>query len=121
MTIAPKAAAVLAVIAGLAVGAGFQAAAAGKGTLHKPESSTSRTVNFADLDLSDPADAAELHQRITRAARIACRHQNEVRSVLAYLLYKKCIALAVEDAVAKVNDANLSNVHRAETQSVARK
>jgi UrcA family protein len=68
----------------------------------------SKTVRFADLDISKVAGVETLYSRIRAAARSVC--QGEVRE-----FYAECRAKAVDDAVAGVGNTLLAAVHRAAT------
>jgi UrcA family protein len=68
----------------------------------------SRTVRFADLDLSKKAGAETLYQRIRAAARSVCYGQSPQFSA-------ECRATAVSEAVAGVGNSLLAAAHRAAT------
>ncbi len=68
----------------------------------------SKTVRFADLDVSKVAGVETLYSRILAAARSVC--QGEVRE-----FYAECRAKAVDEAVAGVGNTLLAAVHRAAT------
>lgn len=68
----------------------------------------SRTVHFADLDLSKRAGAETLYDRIRAAARSVC--SGEIQ-----MFYADCRAKAVDEAVAGVGNTLLAAVHRAAT------
>jgi UrcA family protein len=70
----------------------------------EPRGRPSRVVDFADLDLSDPAEAAVLHERIESAAVQVC---GPVRAHdVAQLWIRPCIHRAIARAVADVNRAH---------------
>ena len=70
-----------------------------------------KTVKFADLDISTVAGAEALYERIGRAARVVCRDagRNFVR---------ECQARATADAVSGVGSPLLSSVHRSTIERV---
>ncbi len=68
----------------------------------------SKTVRFADLDMSKVAGVETLYSRIRAAARSVC--QGEVRE-----FYAECRAKAVDEAVAGVGNTLLAAIHRAAT------
>jgi len=66
------------------------------------------TVRFADLDLSRPAGAATLYNRLKGAARVVCRELDPRDSVASDLKparqqYQSCMDKAIIGAVAKIN------------------
>lgn len=71
-----------------------------------------KTVKFADLDISTAVGAEELYGRIARAARVVCRDAGFVTVVRA------CRAQAIADAVRRVGSPLLSSVHRSTIESV---
>lgn len=73
-------------------------------------STPSKTVSFADLDMSKPAGAETLYNRIRSAARFVCRG-------LANLDAGKCRADAVEAAVEGVGSRLLTELHATKTNS----
>jgi UrcA family protein len=72
----------------------------------------SATVRIADLNLSLPADAAALYQRIRRAARNVCGDGLAGGSPLASSLDWDCVRDAVASAVTRVNQPLLTAVHQ---------
>jgi UrcA family protein len=99
----------------------FGAILSGITALAIAEGSTAPTrvpVNYGDLDLSQPKDAATLYRRITHAARRAC-DQPERGDLRRITQYRSCYQTAVADAVNKVNAQTLSALHRNKTQSSA--
>jgi UrcA family protein len=72
----------------------------------------SRRVSYSDLDLQKSADAAQLYSRIERAARIVCREQIGVHS-LVQVVPQKCLRSVIGDAVASVSNPNLTALHAA--------
>jgi UrcA family protein len=63
--------------------------------------SATRTVRFADLDLSRPADTKILMQRIRVAAHDVC-------TVNGFVVQEGCYRKAVRDAVQKINRPELT-------------
>ncbi len=71
------------------------------------------TVSFAGLDLSRPAGAQVLYQRIERAAFEVCDVFVGGRFPEARAKASTCYKDAVANAVAQVNSPQLSAIHRA--------
>jgi UrcA family protein len=72
-------------------------------------SAESRTVKFADLNLSNASDAHVLYRRIRAAAEVACSH---------YFFWTdwdraRCVRDATAQAVTEINRPSLSAVYRA--------
>jgi UrcA family protein len=92
-----------------AISAGFATVAAA-GSL--PEA-RSETVQYADLNLSNPQGAAALYRRIVAAARNVCdRGGFDLASQQAI---RACIDEAVADAVTKVGHPELVGVYNAKS------
>lgn len=78
-------------------------------------SSVSVTVKFADLKISNPSSALVLYERIRAAAHNAC----------SYYWFKtdadeaRCMHNAIANAVAKVNQPELSAVYNAKYKTTA--
>jgi UrcA family protein len=72
----------------------------------------SATVRLTDLNLSRPADAAALYQRIRRAARKVCGDELAGGSPPASPLDWDCVREAVASAVTRVNQPLLTAVHQ---------
>ena len=64
-----------------------------------------KTVKFADLDISTAAGAEALYERIKRAASVVCRDAG-------LSLVVECQTKAIADAVSGVGSPLLSSVHR---------
>jgi UrcA family protein len=78
-------------------------------------SSASRTVRFADLNLSKPSDAHALYMRILAAAQVACSHywfQTEADKAA-------CVRHALADAVGRIDQPDLSSVYAAKNKAPA--
>jgi UrcA family protein len=70
---------------------------------HQPTGRPSRVVDFADLDITDPAQAGVLYERIETAAVQVC---GSVRAHdVAQLWVRPCVQHAIERAVSDVNNA----------------
>jgi len=69
-----------------------------------------KTVSFADLDMSKPAGAETLYDRISSAARFVCRGLAEIDA-------GRCRADAVEAAVEGVGSPLLTELHFAKTRA----
>jgi UrcA family protein len=70
-----------------------------------------KTVRFADLDISTADGAQELYERIVAAARAVCRDAG------ARFVYE-CRTRAVADAVRGVGSPLLTSVHRSTVDRV---
>lgn len=68
----------------------------------------SRTVQFADLDLSKTAGAATLFSRIKGAAQEVCGDQRGGMTLRDHERHAACMKLAVSDAVASVDEPMLT-------------
>lgn len=69
-------------------------------------------VKFGDLNLDSQAGIARLHKRITNAAQSVCDGL-ETRILGLQTAYKECVADAIENGVAAVDNAKLSQFHAA--------
>jgi UrcA family protein len=72
-----------------------------------------QSVSYRDLDLTRPADAAVLYDRIGHAAAQVCE-SFDTRKISGALLQHKCVDRAISTTVARINDANLTARHHAE-------
>jgi UrcA family protein len=78
-----------------------------------------RTVNYADLDLTDTRAVEVLYQRIKSAADKVCEHA-DWRSYETLLHVRGCMKRAIAQAVRDVNSPGLTSLHMAATnQSMA--
>ena len=71
------------------------------------------TVSYADLNLSHPAGANALYQRIRGAARRVCTVAGESPYEVQDLDKQKCIRDAIDQAVMKVNSPLLVAMYKA--------
>jgi UrcA family protein len=69
-------------------------------------------VSFADLDLSKPAGAQALYQRIKHAARMVCAPL-ESRELGRRALWRDCYEQAVANTVVTLDRPTLTALHRA--------
>jgi UrcA family protein len=105
-TIQAKLTAAIYLAYGAATLSALQSSAAGAAE----ESPPTRTVHFADLDISKPSGVRTLYRRIEAAAHEVCRLPLESdRHTLG--LEQACIQHAVDDAVKKVNSVALAEMH----------
>lgn len=78
-------------------------------------SSASRTVKFADLNISNPSDAHVLYMRILAAAQVVC----------SYIPFAtdadkaRCVRDAIADAVIRIDQPELSAVYNAKHRTPA--
>ena len=70
-----------------------------------------KTVNFADLDISTADGAQALYERIETAARSVCRDAD-------FKVVRDCRARAIADAVKGVGSPLLSAAHRSTIERV---
>jgi UrcA family protein len=77
-----------------------------------------QSVSYRDLDLSRPADAAVLYDRIGQAAAQVCEPFDSSHGSKAALQHR-CVDRAIATTVARLNDANLTARHHAQYQSRA--
>jgi UrcA family protein len=72
-------------------------------------SDESRTVKFADLDISNPSDAHVLYRRIRAAAQVVCSYEFFATDTDK----ARCVRGATADAVTRINQGALSAVYNA--------
>jgi UrcA family protein len=70
------------------------------------------TVSYADLDLSNPAGAHTLYQRIRAAARMVCAPLAS-KELKRNGLWRDCYEQAVSNAVATIDRPTLTALHQA--------
>src|SRR5262245_19301258 len=77
------------------------------GTLNSDTISLSQAVNYADLDLSKPADVAELEKRVNKTAQDVCRKLNAryPRTVHQFYDDRNCVKDASEQGMAAARRA----------------
>ena len=76
-------------------------------------SAESRTVKFADLNLSDPSGAHVLYRRIRAAAEVVCSSYFFATDTEK----ARCVRDATADAVTKINQPALSAVYNANNRT----
>jgi len=76
-------------------------------------SSASRTVKFADLNISNPSGAHVLYMRILAAAQVVCSHYWFATDADK----ARCVRDAIADAVTKINQPALSAMYNARNKS----
>ena len=81
-----------------------------------PAGAAHRTVRFTDLDLTRPADVAQLYQRIRVAAREVCQPLSE-RDLTLLAASRYCVLGAIDRAVGEVNSQTLSRYHQSKTEA----
>jgi UrcA family protein len=79
----------------------------------KEPGAASAMVNYSDLDLTQSADTARLYARLKYASQKVCSSY-DTRVLRMQRLHEACYDTALNDAVARVNDAKLSSLHAAE-------
>jgi UrcA family protein len=78
------------------------------------EANPSVVVHFADLDISGPAGATVLYGRIQSAASGVCAAYNSY-GLSSLIAERKCVRLAVAEAVARLNLSALTAVYASKT------
>jgi len=73
----------------------------------------SKTVNYADLDLSKQTDAQELVKRIRGAAEFVCSPKPNTIDTKASNDYTKCVDTAFGNAVAHVDNPLVTSAAKA--------
>jgi UrcA family protein len=76
-------------------------------------SSASRTVKFADLNVSSPSGAHALYMRILAAAQVVCSHYWFATDADK----AGCVRDAIADAVTRINQPALSAVYTASNRT----
>ena len=76
-------------------------------------SDESRTVKFADLNMSDPSSAHVLYRRIRAAAQVVCSYHFFATDTDK----ARCVRDATADAVTRINQPALSTVYNANTKT----
>jgi UrcA family protein len=79
-----------------------------------PRDPPSRTVQFADLDLSRIQDAAVLYDRLRAAAKAVCTPLDDLQ-IVRHMNFKGCVKSAISSAVAKVDQPTLTAYYKAQT------
>jgi UrcA family protein len=69
-------------------------------------------VKYGDLNLNSQLGIARLHKRISNAAESVC-NQLETRLLGLRAAYEECVADALDDGVAAVDNPGLSQFHAA--------
>ena len=69
-------------------------------------------VSYSDLDLAKSEHANTLYWRIQHAAHNVCE-LNTTPASRGLLLERKCMARAVDEAIQRVDNANLTAIYRA--------
>jgi UrcA family protein len=76
-------------------------------------SSASRTVRFADLNMSTPSGAHVLYTRILAAAQVVCSYYSFATDADK----ARCVLEATADAVTKINQPAMSAVYNAKNRT----
>ena len=79
------------------------------------------TVKFADLDLNRAGDVKVLYRRIHLAAEDACGEKELTGSHVILVSWRRCVELAVNQAVVQLDRPALSAYHQQLTADSARK
>lgn len=78
------------------------------------EAAPQKTVRYADLDLSNAAQAQELYTRLERASKVVCRSL-ESMDVARKQLHQSCYENALSNAVESVDHANVTALYRSDS------
>jgi UrcA family protein len=70
------------------------------------------TINYSDLDLTQPDGVKALYRRVATAARQVCKEPSP-REITRYAEFEACFDDAVTRAVEKVDAPQLTAFHRA--------
>jgi len=83
-----------------------------------PTAPLAQTVNFAQLDMSQPAAAEQLYQKLNATAKQVCEPVNggQIRQKAEY---RACVSETLANAVADVNKPLLTSVHAAKSGNAA--
>jgi len=77
-----------------------------------------RTVSFADLDLTNSKGVAALYRRIKSAADLVCENAGERGTLLMSMYVRKCTRQAIDQAVREVNSSGLKSLHASATNQI---
>jgi len=77
------------------------------------EEITNKHVQFADLNLSNPAGQATLYKRLKNAAKNACavNSHHQTKSLSGLMEGKSCYKETLSSAVEQVNNNGLTKLH----------
>lgn len=102
-------------IVAAALGAAVSAPVSAK-ELSSADEARAIPVRYADLDLQQTSDAAALFSRLRYAASRACEAQFAQPGPAARRAIQACEAQALEAAVTRLNQAELTRLHAAQRQ-----
>lgn len=83
----------------------------------EPATESNIKVKFRDLDLSKAEGAAALYQRIERSARLVCTDSSSPYDAGRVETFQRCYQSAIQDAVSKINQPQLTALHREKTHN----
>ena len=70
------------------------------------------TVTYADLNLENEEGAKALYTRLQSASRKACGSTpTEISGIIGLMSFNRCYREALEEAVAKIDNENLTRIH----------
>lgn len=75
----------------------------------------SMTVQYGDVDLSNPQGIEALYHRLRAAAEKVCGPEKHHRLISVRLAWQECYASTIDEAVAFVEQPTLTQLHFAET------
>ena len=82
----------------------------------RPAGNSSIKISFDDLDFSNPDSVATLYSRIEFSARLVCTDTSSPWDARRQTTYQRCYTATIADAVARVNQPQLTAMHRAKTK-----
>jgi UrcA family protein len=94
----------------LAGAVAFATAANARAETVSQEEVRTRTVSYADLNLANARDTAELYSRLRHAADVVCGEYT-FPDLRAKQAHAACAERALSDAVARVDDVQLTALH----------
>ncbi len=99
----------------LALGLGLSATVATADNIDAP---ISKTVNFAKLDVTNEAGAAQLYRQLKLAARDVCEPADG-KSLAQHQHFHACMETALSNAVAAIDRPLLTNLHESNGKGTA--
>jgi UrcA family protein len=87
----------------------------GNATAHDADGPPQRVVSYADLNLDNSAGVKVLYRRLSQAARAVCQPMPSA-PFLRKVELKRCERNAMNDAIATINNANLTAYYNERTR-----
>lgn len=101
-------------IRSLALALSALALVCGNATAGDRNAQEQRIVRYSDLNLNHPDGVKVLYRRLTSAARAVCPVQLSVSAAARYKA-TQCAQMALANAIAKIDNANLTAYHDAKS------